>query len=162
MTCQVYQSKAAFTLYITKLYSFEAFQEINDIKIEYIIKVVMSAIYDNVKDMSRGDKTDYFKTITAEQKNAYDNYMSYQRVLKQRNKDRTNYNDYMKDIKKKARKANPKLYRLQNNKDVANYRARRTLTPNEDSKFITANIKAYIEECKAIKQGNEDIKKTCC
>ena len=47
----------------------------------------------------------------------------------------------MKDIKNKAQKANPQLYRLQNNKDVANYRARKTLTPNEASKVITNNIK---------------------
>ena len=74
----------------------------------------MSAIYDKVKDMSRGTKTAYFKTITAEQKKAYDNYMNYQRVLKQRIKDRTKYNEYMKDIKNKARKANSQSYCLQN------------------------------------------------
>ena len=41
----------------------------------------MSNIYDVVKDMGRGDKMAYFKTITAEEKIAYDNYMNYQRVL---------------------------------------------------------------------------------
>ena len=117
----------------------------------------MSNIYDVVKDMGRGDKMAYFKTITAEEKIAYDNYMNYQRVLKQRNKDRTKYNEYMKNIKNKARKANPQLYRLQNNKDVANYRARKTLTPNEASKVITNNIKNYIERLKTIKQGSEDV-----
>ena len=116
----------------------------------------MSAVYEKVKNMGRGDKIAYFKTITAEEKKAYDNYMNYQRVLKGRNKDRAKYNEYMKDIKNKARKANPELYRIQNNKDVANYRARLTLTPNEASKVITANIKAYIEKRKAMKQSNED------
>ena len=68
----------------------------------------MSAIYDKVKNMGRGDKMAYFKTITAEEKKAYDNYMNYQRVLKGRNKDRAKYNDYMKE--KNARNANPELY----------------------------------------------------
>ena len=63
----------------------------------------------------------------------------------------------MKDIKNKAQKANPQLYSLQNNKDVANYRARKTLTPNEASKVITNNIKNYIERLKTIKQGNEHV-----
>ena len=67
----------------------------------------MSAIYDRVKDMTRGDKMAYFKTITPEEKKNYDNYINYQRVLKQRNKDRTKYNEYMIGIKNKARKANP-------------------------------------------------------
>ena len=117
----------------------------------------MSAIYEIVKDMGRGDKMAYFKTITAEEKKSYDNYMNYQRVLKQRNKDRAKYNDYMKVIKNKSRAANPQLYRLQNNKDVANYRARKTLTPNEASKVITSNIKNYIERLRAIKQGSQDV-----
>ena len=117
----------------------------------------MSSIYEIVKDMGRGDKMAYFKTITAEEKKSYDNYMNYQRVLKGRNKNRTKYNEYMKDIKNKARKANPQLYRLQNNKDVANYRARRTLTPNEASKVITSNIKNYIERLKTVKKGSEDV-----
>ena len=63
----------------------------------------------------------------------------------------------MKGIKNKARTANPELYIIQNNKDVANYRAKRTLTPNEASKVIAANIKKYIEKLKAIKQVNEDV-----
>lgn len=126
------------------------------LRIKSNIQVVMSAIYEKVKNMVRGEKMAYFKTITAEEKKAYDNYMNYQRVLKGRNKDRAKYNEYMKDIKNKARKANPELYRIQNNKDVANYRAKRTLTPNEASKVITANIKNYIEKRKVMKQGNED------
>jgi hypothetical protein len=101
----------------------------------------MSAIYDKVKDMSKGDKMAYFKTITAEEKKTYDNSMNYQRVLRGRNKDRAKYNEYMKPIKNKARKANPELYRLQNTKDVANYRARKTLTPDAASKVITSNLK---------------------
>ena len=117
----------------------------------------MSAIYEIVKDMGRGDKMAYFKTITAEEKKSYDNYMNYQRVLKQRNKNRTKYNEYMKVIKNKSRAANPQLYRLQNNKDVANYRARRTLTPNEASQVITSNIKNYIERLKTVKKGSEDV-----
>ena len=117
----------------------------------------MSAIYEIVKDMGRGDKMAYFKTITAEEKKSYDNYMNYQRVLKQRNKNRTKYNEYMKVIKNKSRAANPQLYRLQNNKDVANYRARKTLTPNEASQVISNNIKKYIERLRAIKQGSQDV-----
>jgi type I site-specific restriction-modification system R (restriction) subunit len=116
----------------------------------------MSAIYDKVKDMSRSDKMAYFKTITKEEKKAYDNYMNYQRVLKSRNNDRAKYNEYMKEVKNRSRKANPQLYRLQNNRDVANYRARKTLTPDAASKVITSNLKNYIEKLKAIKQGNED------
>lgn len=116
----------------------------------------MSDIYNKVKDMGRGDKIAYLKTLTADQKKAYDNYMNYQRVLKNRNKDRKAYNEYMKPIKDKARKANPQLYRLQNNKDVANYRARKTLTQDEASKVISANLKNYIEKLKAIKEKNEE------
>ena len=63
----------------------------------------------------------------------------------------------MKGIKNKSRAANPELYRIQNDKDVANYRARKTLTPNEASKVITDNIKAYIEKRKAMKQNNENV-----
>ena len=117
----------------------------------------MSAIYERVKDMNRSDKMAYFKTITPEEKKAYNNFLTYQRVLKQRNNDRAKYNEHMKGIKNKARTANPELYRIQNNKDVANYRAKRTLTPNEASKVIAANIKKYIEKLKAIKQVNEDV-----
>ena len=116
----------------------------------------MSEIYNKVKDMSRGDKTAYFKTITEDQKKAYDNYMNYQRVLKNRNKDRKAYNDYMKPIKNKSRANNKELYRIQNNKDVANYRARRNLTPDDASKVISNNIKNYIAKLKAIKEVNED------
>ena len=141
--------------YLLALQEYEIKNEIY-LRIKSNIQVVMSAVYEKVKNMGRGDKMAYFKTITAEEKKAYDNYMNYQRVLKQRNKDRAKYNEYMKDIKNKARKANPELYRIQNNKDVANYRARLTLTPNEASKVITANIKAYIEKRKAMKQSNED------
>ena len=141
--------------YLSALHDYEIKNEIY-LRIKSNIQVVMSAIYDKVKNMGRGDKTAYFKTITAEEKKAYDNYMNYQRVLKGRNKDRAKYNDYMKGIKNKSRAANPELYRIQNNKDVANYRARLTLTPDAASKVITANIKAYIERRKAMKQGNED------
>ena len=120
----------------------------------------MSEIYNKVKDMSRGDKTAYFKTITEDQKKAYDNYMNYQRVLKNRNKDRKAYNDYMKPIKNKSRANNKELYRIQNNKDVANYRARRNLTPDDASKVISNNIKNYIAKLKAIKEVNEEKKIT--
>jgi len=128
----------------------------NDIKIKYIIKVVMSDIYNKVNDMGRGDKIAYLKTLTADQKKAYDNYMSYQRVLKNRNKDRTKYNEYMKPIKNKYREKNRELYRLQNNRDVSNYRARKTLTPDEASKVISSNLKNYIAKLKAIKESNEN------
>lgn len=117
----------------------------------------MTQSFEIVKNMSRGDKMAYLKSITPEEKKAYDNYMNYQRVLKGRNKDRAKYNEYMKPIKTKARQANPQLYRLQNTKDVANYRARRTLTPNEASKVITSNLKNYIDRLKAIKEVNEDV-----
>ena len=59
----------------------------------------------------------------------------------------------MKGIKNKARKANPQLYRIQNNKDVANYRA----SANDAAKVITNNLKIYIQKLKAIKQVNEDV-----
>ena len=58
------------------------------LRIKSNIQVVMSAIYEKVKNMVRGEKMAYFKTITAEEKKAYDNYMDYQRVLKGKNKDR--------------------------------------------------------------------------
>ena len=113
----------------------------------------MSAIYEKVKDMNRTEKMAYFKTITPEEKKAYNNFLTYQRVLKQRNNDRAKYNEYMKGIKNKARKANPQLYRIQNNKDVANYRA----SANDAAKVITNNLKIYIQKLKAIKQVNEDV-----
>ena len=116
----------------------------------------MSAIYERVKDMNRSDKMAYFKTITPEEKKAYNNFL-YQRVLKQRNNDRAKYNEYMKGLKNKARQANPELYRIQNNKDVANCRARKTLSADDDAKVITNNLKIYIQRLKAIKQVNEDI-----
>ena len=117
----------------------------------------MSAIYERVKDMTRGEKTAYFKTIAPEEKKAYNNFLTYQRVLKHRNKDRTKYNEYMKGIKNKARKANPELYRIQNNEEVANYRARKTLSADAAAKVITNNLKIYIQRLKAIKQVNEDV-----
>jgi len=117
----------------------------------------MSEIYDKVVGMSRSDKIAYFKTLTTEQRKAYDNHMNYQRVLKNRNNDRAKYNLYMKGIKTKARKANPQLYRLQNNKDVANHRARLTLTPDAASKVISNNIRKYIAKLKALKEVNEDV-----
>ena len=104
----------------------------------------MSDIYEIVKGMGRADKFAYFKTISSEQKKAYDNYMNYQRVLKSRNKNRAKYNDYMKVIKNKSRAANHEIYRIQNCKDVANYRAKRTLTPDKASQVISNNIKIYI------------------
>ena len=117
----------------------------------------MSAIYERVKDMNRSDKMAYFKTITPEEKKAYNNFLTYQRVLKQRNNDRAKYNEYMKGIKNKARKANPELYRIQNNKDVANYRARKTSSADDAAKVITNNLKIYIQRLRAIKQVNEDV-----
>jgi hypothetical protein len=142
--------------YLSALPNYEIKNEIY-LRIKSNIQVVMSAIYDKVKNMGKGDKVAYFKTITAEEKKSYDNYMNYQRVLKGRNKDRAKYNEYMKGIKNKSRAANPELYRIQNNKDVANYRARKTLTPDAASKVITSNLKNYIERLKAIKQVNEDV-----
>ena len=86
------------------------------LRIKSNTQVVMSAIYDKVKNMGRGDKMAYFKTITAEEKKAYDNYMNYQRVLKGRNKDRAKYNEYMKGIKNKSRGAGNKGSRGEGNK----------------------------------------------
>ena len=117
----------------------------------------MSDIYEKVKDMNRTEKIAYFKTITPEEKKAYTNFLNYQRVLKQRNADRAKYNEYMKGIKNKARKANPELYRIQNNKDVANYRARKTSSADDAAKVITNNLKIYIQRLRAIKQVNEDV-----
>ena len=62
----------------------------------------MADIFETVKDLSRSDKIAYLKSISADDKKKYDNFMVYKRVLKSRNKDRQKYNDYMKDVEKKS------------------------------------------------------------
>ena len=58
----------------------------------------MSDKFNAVKDMGRADKIAYLKSISAEDKKEYDNFMVYQRALKARIRDRQKYNDYMKDV----------------------------------------------------------------
>ena len=57
----------------------------------------MADIYEIVKNMSRSDKIYYFKNVTP-QKNDYDNFMTYRRVEKHRNKYKAKYNEYMAEI----------------------------------------------------------------
>ena len=42
----------------------------------------MSAIYERVKDMNRSDKMAYFKTITPEEKKAYNNFSNLSKSFK--------------------------------------------------------------------------------
>ena len=86
----------------------------------------MADIYEIVKNMSRSDKIYYFKNVTP-QKNDYDNFMTYRRVEKHRNKYKAKYNEYMAALKAKSRKAESDLYCLQNNKDVAINRVKKIL-----------------------------------
>ena len=116
----------------------------------------MAEIFEAVRDLSRSDKINYLKTLSSDDKRKYDNYLAYKRVLKRRNNDRQKNNNCMKVIKEKAKKANPEKYRLQNIKDVANYKARKTLSADAAAKVISDNIKKYIERINALKQSNRD------
>ena len=52
----------------------------NDLRIIYIIKVVMIQIYEIVKYMNRTEKIVYFKPIAPEEKKSYDKFLTYPRV----------------------------------------------------------------------------------
>ena len=52
----------------------------------------MRYIFNAVKDMTRSDKIVYLKSLSPDDKKKYNNFMVYQRVLKQPNKDRVAYN----------------------------------------------------------------------
>ena len=116
----------------------------------------MTDIFEVVKDMNRSDKLAYLKNLSSDDRHRYDNFMNYQRILRLRNKNRQNYNDYMKDINKNYRKNNYETYRINNNRDVANHYAKKKLSPDDAAKVITNNIKLYLEKLNALKQTNRD------
>ena len=64
----------------------------------------------------------------------------------------------MKVVKERAKKANPDLYRLKNNKDAANYRVlkNKTLTADDAALIINNNIKNYFKKINDLKQMNHN------
>jgi len=97
-------------------------------------------IYNKIKDYMIMERKEYFKTITAEERKAYNNYGNKIRVYRLRNKDPKKYREDQQKLMKEKRAKDPIKNKELNIIHNKAYRERKKLTREEAVNIIS---KAY-------------------